>query len=193
MYTAQDIFNITADLIDERLANGTINATTTAVYKARTPGILNLWQSENVNNGNMFKTYEITCTRTEPMAWNKYTMPDDFKNIDQIIKLTTDGRYIKKTEYKWEGKKDLYINSLFEGTIRIVYKSIPTLLTSINDTLQIDEVTSIGAAYFLAAHLLLTEDPASASYFNERYSEYRANTNIKNPSPIEDIVNVQLW
>ncbi len=298
MYTAQDIFNITADLIDERLANGTINATTTAVYKARTPGILNLWQSENVNNGDLYKTHEISNTpipnllgltsgfdikefigtdltfegQGQPKAyyfeadapctvyiedfttqwntlatitvpdsitsftafkgivtptdgstkcriratgqyyfrivnralfgvtfqadriptyrpWVMHQMPDDFKSIDQIIDEVPDRQYTKETSYKWEGRKDLYINYYFIGNIRIVYKPVPVQITALTQTLEVDEVTSMSAAYFLAAHLL-TEDPNSASFFNQRYLELKALSNTKTPASIQDIIDV---
>jgi hypothetical protein len=74
--------------------------------------------------------------------------------------------------------------------MRIVYKPIPVFLTTIDDVLQADAVTCMSAPYFLAAHLLLVEDSASASFFNERYSEMRVAANVKNPSPIEDIVDI---
>lgn len=41
-----DIFSLCVDLIDERLVTGAVNGANTNIYKARTPGILNLWQNE---------------------------------------------------------------------------------------------------------------------------------------------------
>jgi hypothetical protein len=186
--TGLDIFNITASLIDELLATGAVNGTTTAIYKARTPAILNLWQTENFTA--LFNSFEIVCVRTTPETWVKQTMPVDFKNVSQIISIGASGDYIKNTDYKWEDRNSLYVSSLFEGIIRIVYKPIPVLITSLDNVLQADAVTCMSAPYFLAAHLLLVEDSASASFFNQRYDEFKAITTIKNPSPIEDIVDV---
>lgn len=191
MYTVQQIFDIACDLIDERLATGAIDANTTAVYKTRTPGIMNIFQNENFKSGDLYKTFEIVCVPATTATWVKQTMPPDFKSVDQIIEITSDGaNYRESTGYKWEGRSDLYISSLFEGTIRIVYHPVPIPITLITQTLEVDEITSIGAAYFLAAHLLLVEDPASASFFNGRHMEYMLKVKPKNPAPIEEIADV---
>lgn len=299
MYTAQQIFDISCDLIDEKLATGAINATTTATYKARTPGILNIWQAENLQNADLYSEYDISCKPASNMlgyasgmdyleykgiemikdcvgsvkqyyfeadgegtvyvedfngAWNtlativipntvvnftafkgivtpslnatmsrlrftgtyryiitnyamfdvpvspsklitfrpwvKHTMPLDFKSVEQIYNEYCDRQMEKDSSYKWVGRGDLYINYFFEGNIKISYKPVPILLTSMTDALQADEVTSMSGAYFLAAHLLLVEDPASASFFNERYLELKALSSVKTPATITDIIDV---
>jgi|GEM_PF-6801591 len=117
--TVQDIFDLTVDLIDERLASGAVNATTTAVYKARTPGILNLWQNE--------------------MA------------IELLV-------------------------------------TTPTKLTALTDNMNIDYPNN--AAYFLASHLLLVEDPSIASFFNEKFIETKQVIIKNRPATIEPIIDV---
>jgi hypothetical protein len=299
MYTVQDIYNITIDLIDEKLATGAINANTTAVYKARTPGILNLWQGENLSNSDLFSEHEISCKPATNMLgyksgmdyleykgvektievdgsvkqyyfevdgegtvyiedfngnwntlativvpstvtsftaykdivtpspnatksrlrfsgpyryiitnyalfdipvspsklimfrpWVKHEMPEDFKSVEQIVEEYCDRQMEKATSYKWIGRGDLYIDYFYEGNIRISYKPVPKLFTSLADTLQVDEITSLSGAYFLAAHLLLEENPASASFFNGRYLELKALSNPKQVATIQDIVDV---
>ncbi len=298
--TAQNIFDLSMDLINKRLSNGTINPTTTSIYKARATGILTLWQNEIAKNGDFFNTYEISqkpytnlfgydsgfdikeyfgtqdlsiecdgsvrtyyfeadapCvvtiedytngwnvlyTQTIPSTttsytafkgtvtptngatrsrirvtggtyaritnyalfnisfytgrepiyrpWIKYTMPSDFKSVEEIIEEFPVKRYEKSASYKWEGRKDLYINYNYEGSLRVIYKPIPITITDLAQTLQVDEITSMSGAYFLAAHLLLVEDPGSASYFNERYQDLKSESNLKQPSAevkIEDI------
>jgi hypothetical protein len=60
MTTAQDVFNITMDLIDERNETGLINPTDTASYRVKTPGILNILQAELLKQGEIYSTYEVT-------------------------------------------------------------------------------------------------------------------------------------
>lgn len=298
MYTVQQIFDLAMDLINKRLTNGQI-APNTAQYKARTPGILTLWQSENMKSGDLFKTYEISnkpiasmlgllsgfdyleftgaeitreangsvkayhfevdgeCTVyiedyngtwntlatinvpnsvkdfeaykgavtpsngatksrmrftgtyrylitnyalfSIPIApnkipdyrpWIKKELPSDFKSLDSIVEEFPQRQYAKSNNYKWEGRKDLYINYYYEGSIRVVYKPVPTRITNMEQSLEIDEITSMSGAYFLATHLLLVEDPDSASFFSQRYMEMKLENNIKQPATIEQIIDV---
>jgi len=299
MYTVLEIFNLAIDLIDEKLATGAVNATTTAVYKARTPGILNIWQNENYNNGDLYAEHEISCKPATNMfgyssgmdyleykgiekiieavgsvkqyyfevdgegtvyvedfngTWNtldtviapntilsftafkalvtpsigatksrlrfsgayryiitnyamfdvpvspsklitfrpyvKHKMPTDFKSVDQIIDEYCDRQMSVNSYYKWIGRGELFINYFYEGNIRISYKPVPAPIMDINQVLQVDEITSMSGAYFLAAHLGIIEEPASASFFNERYLELKALSNIKGTATMSDIIDV---
>ena len=89
MYTVQDIFNLACDLIDERLASGAINATTTAVYKARTPGVLNLFQNRVYKNGDYFKEVNIPCKPTKNMLGITAGMDYTEYLGEEIIKVAT--------------------------------------------------------------------------------------------------------
>ena len=60
MFTALEIFNLACDLIGKRQANGTIDPGKTAIYRARAPGILTLWQNTMAKTGDLFSTYEIS-------------------------------------------------------------------------------------------------------------------------------------
>lgn len=122
--------------------------------------------------------------------WIEKQMPDDFKSVDQIINEYPDRQYSKDTTFKWEGKRDLYVNYFYEGNIRIVYKPVPIKITALTQTLQVDDITATNGAYYLAAHLLLVEDPASASFFNERFMELKIEGQKKAPVVIDSIVDV---
>lgn len=299
IFTAQQIFDITCDLINKRQANGIINASTTAIYKARAPGILTLWQSEIAKSGDLYATHEISnkpipnmlgllkefnitehvetdltyeaigkakayyfevdgpatvyvedyTTQWNTLAtiivpdtvesftgykgvvtpttgatrarlrfsgsyyyrtinralfsypfqadrvpdyrpWIKKEMPSDFKSIDQIVSEFPERQYQKESNYRWEERKNLYINYYFEGNYRVVYKPVPIPITSLTQTLQVDEISSMSGAYFLASHLLLVEDPDSASYFNQRYEELKMESNIKTPATATQIIDI---
>lgn len=103
MITAQQIFNLACDLIGKRQSNGTIDPGKTAIYKARAPGILTLWQNE------------VELLLSIPMS-------DPIVTMDQ--------------------------------------------------TMTVDDRTS--GPYYLASKLLLVEDPASSSYFEQKSDENKS-------------------
>jgi hypothetical protein len=297
--TAQEVFEITMDLIDERLETGVISESDTKSYNVKTPGLLTLLQAELVKQGDIYSTYEISnkpienilgfrsnfdiqafegeeltfeankpakayyfevdndatvyvedfngawntlatinATPTKggftaykgivtpsngatksrlrfggtyyyrtvnrslfnvPLAssdvpdyrpWVKKQMPDDFKSVNEIIKEYAD-QYSQDASYKWEGKRDLYINYYYNGNIRIVYRPIPSVIATLTDTMQVDDITSRTIIpYGLAAHLLLTENPDSANYFQERYEELKYNATQPQPTSEEQITNL---
>jgi hypothetical protein len=300
MATAQEIFNITMDLIDERLDSGLISESDTKGYNVKAPGILTLLQSELIKQGDIFKTYEISNKPIEnvlgyssnfdiqefegeelifeankptkayyfevdndatvyvedyngswntlatinvvpttegftaykgivtpssgatksrlrfggsyyyrtlnralfnvPFAsrndvpdyrpWVKKTMPIDFKSVNEIINEYPERQYDQNAHYKWEGRKDLYINYYYNGNIRSVYRPVPDTITALTDTLQVDDVTAKTIMpYGLAAHLMLEENTDTASFFNGRYEELKAMATRQPPSATEQIIN----
>lgn len=303
MFSALEIFNLACDLIGKRQANGTIDPGKTAIYRARSLGILTAWQNIIAKSGDLFSTYEISnspipnmfglivgfdikeyglvspltdliydvagsakayyfevdgpgvvyvedfngvwntlatitvpdtvtsftsykgiltpsagATRSRlrfsgsyyyrtinralfaiPMQadrvpdfkpWIKKTMPADFKSCDQIIEEYPDRQYGKQVGTKWEGRRDLFINYYYVGKVRVVYKPVPIVISNLTQTLQVDDVTAISGSYFLASHLLLIEDPASASFFNGMYQDLKVESQMKQPASETAIVDI---
>jgi hypothetical protein len=122
--------------------------------------------------------------------WVKVELPSDFKCIDQVVTEYFNEQYSKDNDYKIENRKDFYYNYYFEGQIRIIYKPIPVQITTLTQTLEVDEITSMSGAYFLAAHLMLVEDPDSASFFEQKYEEHKIDSNVKEPMPPQKIIDV---
>jgi hypothetical protein len=123
--------------------------------------------------------------------WVKYTMPEDFSMLDMIINEFPVRQYARDANYKWEGKKDLYINYYYEGNIRIVYKPVPTPITDLSQTLEIDDITATTILpYYLGAHLMLEENSDLASYFNGRFMELKAMATLPKPVSEQAIINV---
>lgn len=58
--TAQEVFERSMDLIEERLDSGVISQSDTVSYKVRTPGILTMLQAELIKQGDIFSTYEVS-------------------------------------------------------------------------------------------------------------------------------------
>lgn len=122
--------------------------------------------------------------------WVKVSMPADFKGISEIVEEYSDRQYFNTANFKWEGRKDLYMSYFYEGNIRIVYRPVPTIITALTDTLQIDDVTARTVLpYGLAAHLMIEENTTTASFFNQRYEELKSLANRKPPAAIEEIQN----
>jgi hypothetical protein len=123
-------------------------------------------------------------------AWVKKQMPTDFKSVDEIIEETAE-EYNKAGGYKWEGKRDLYIPYSFNGNIRIIYRPVPSVISALTDTMQLDDVTCRTVVpYGLAAQLMLQDNAGIASFFQERYEELRSKEERTQPAAFEAIQNV---
>lgn len=124
-------------------------------------------------------------------CWIKKDMPTDFKSLNEMIVESQDQHYERDGSYKWEGRKSLYISYYFNGNIRILYRPIPVAITAIGATLQLDDVTAITILpYGLAAHLMLEENAATASFFNSRFEELKKDAKKAPPSSWAKIVDV---
>lgn len=63
--TVQEVFDITMDLYDERPDSGVLNPADVLAYQVRTPGIINLLQAELIKVGDIYKTFELSCSPIE--------------------------------------------------------------------------------------------------------------------------------
>jgi hypothetical protein len=122
--------------------------------------------------------------------WVKKAMPIDFKSVDEIIKEESSS-YTRDAKYKWEGRRNLYIDYYYKGNIRIQYRPVPIPITALTNDMQVDDVTAVKVIpYGLAAHLLIGENDSKASYFNGRYEELKAEASKKGPASFEKITDV---
>lgn len=123
--------------------------------------------------------------------WIKKTMPSDFKSVDEIINEYYETTYTKDANYKWEGRNTLYIDYYYDGNIRIIYHPIPIKLTATTDSVQVDDITARTILpYGLAAHLLLTENTESASFFQQRYEELKILGTRQQAASAEQIADI---
>jgi hypothetical protein len=123
--------------------------------------------------------------------WIKKEMPDNFKSIDQVVTEFPQRQYAKDTNYKWEGRKDLYINYYYEGSLRIVYRPVPTPVTLITDTLEVDDVTARTLLpYALGMELFKEENEEIYAHFYKRFNDLKILSTVKAPAVEEKIINV---
>lgn len=122
--------------------------------------------------------------------WVERTMPTDFKSVEQIVEEYPQRQYSKSSSFKWEGRNKLFINYYYEGNIRIVYRPVPSVITAMTDTLQVDDVTARSVLPWGLAVELYKDDDSKFAYFQSRYREMKAMAMIKQPASEEAIVNV---
>ena len=126
--------------------------------------------------------------------WIRVKMPDDFKSRTQVISEFTSWQYEEGGNFKWEGNKELYVLFSYEGLIRIKYVPIPTEITDLNQTLEIDEITAQAGAYYLAEHFAMADmNEELAAMCRRKYRELKAESMIKlplTPSEIKDVYGV---
>lgn len=135
--------------------------------------------------------FELEVDVPDYRPWIKKQMPTDFKSVNEIIEEFPDRQYSNTATYKWEGRRDLYVNYYFIGNIRIVYRPVPAMITALTDNMQVDDVTARTVMpYGLAAHLMLQENPSDASFFNGRYEDLKTIASKQPPSATEMIGNL---
>jgi len=136
-------------------------------------------------------SYPFASTRIpDYRAWIKLTMPANFQSRDQIIEETATRQYVNSFSYKWEGWKSLYINYYFEGNVRVVYKPVPVTLTTIDDVLEIDDITAQGIVYYIAARLAPFENKELVNFFEGKFGELKLENTRVQPSTEEQIIDV---
>ena len=58
--TLKNVFDITMDIIDRRLENGTLSESDVKRYRVKTMGIVNILQAELTKQGDLFDKFEVT-------------------------------------------------------------------------------------------------------------------------------------
>jgi hypothetical protein len=116
-------------------------------------------------------------------------MPADFKSVEQVIEEYPQRQYTKSSSYKFEGRGDLYVSYYYEGNIRIVYRPVPSAITALTDTMQLDDVTCRSLLPWGLAMELYKSDEVKFKYFQSRYREMKALSMIKQPATETAILN----
>lgn len=147
--------------------------------------------SYNFTNYALFSSYMKLARVPDFAPRVKVSMPSDFKSLDQVVNETELKQYLKDTDYKWEGHKDLYVRYDFEGVVRINYRPIPAVIAATTDVLELDDVTCRTLLpYGLAAELFKEENKDVSVFCKNRYDELKANAVLRKPASEQMITDV---
>jgi len=127
-------------------------------------------------------------TIPEYREWVRYDMPSDFGEVDKII---NERPYELNSNFKWEGNNTLAVKQDYEGTIKIIYKPLPTTITAVTDVLDIYNPTAEQfVRFFVAAKMATTENTDLVNYFEGKANELKYEALKTPPASEEPIADV---
>lgn len=142
-----------------------------------------------IKNYALFKSKYPLSRLPDYRPWILKTMPSDFKSIDQIIEEYST-LYGKNTNYKFEGRNKIYINNSFTGSMRITYRPVPVALTSMSDSMEVDDVASRSLLiYGLGMELYKSENMELYQHFRSRYNELKIEQKVKQPASGDSLIS----
>jgi hypothetical protein len=123
--------------------------------------------------------------------YSHYVMPSNFRLTDVVVEETP--LYNISSRYKWEGFNTLIIDYDFVGKIKVIYKPVPVTITTINDELQLDDITVNAITYYVAARIAPHEMAELTNFFEDKYNQLKLESMKGRPAteqPITDVYGV---
>jgi hypothetical protein len=179
-YTARNIHNIAISIIDEVSDNGLIEET--SEYADRAPYLLDAWQKELAKSGSLHNIAEYINSDGATYKWIRQDLPSNFKFIRDILFVTDDGQ-LTEVEFRQFGHHEIYFYFKRNGTARLLYTPIPISITSLDQSLEIDDITATSGAYYLAEHYAIADQNTDlASLCRSKFKELKLEA--YNPVPM---------
>lgn len=126
--------------------------------------------------------------------WVKVSLPDNAREIVQVITEIEDRQYAKDSQYKQESENNviqLYVNYYYKGKLRVQYKPIPTTITSIDDVIELDGITSQAIIYGLCKWFAASEQNEYVENLcTQKFQELKADSRIRQVATVENIIDV---
>jgi len=190
-YTADEIYQMSIAIMDELSESGTIDINQTKEYRYKAPRFLDMWQKKMAQTGNLFSTEEYANADSDSLnKWIKFSLPADMKFIKEIIFVNDDGQ-IGTIEYKRFGLTDIYFYFTETGTAKMLYIPIPAKITDLAQTLEVDEIVSIGGAYYLAELFAMSDmNTELATKCRNEFKELKKDSMIEMPPGKDRIIDV---
>jgi hypothetical protein len=145
------------------------------------------------HNNRALGPYKLNSALKVPdfKPWEKIDMPADFKSRTQIINEFPMWQYEESNNHRWEGNKELYVLFSYEGLIRIKYIPVPTEITSLDQVLEIDDITAQSGAYYLAEHFFRADqNDTAADRARTKFNELKKESMLKTPLSTTEIIDV---
>lgn len=99
--------------------------------------------------------------------------PSDFGYLDKVVSEITNGGYNRASNYLIDGNQFIYVPYNVECSYKVYYRPIPTTITTINDTLQVDDITASAISYYVASKVAPYENKDLISFFENKYQELK--------------------
>lgn len=202
MKTVRQIFEISMAIADSLNGSGQAVTGDNLEYQQRTPGIINILQSELVMKGKLFNVVSFNYPRSG--KWLECELPSDFNEAHRIVIFDGSNAY-KSISYHIEEKeveeldedgnpiivtkKFIYFMSKRTGTIKMEYIPVPKYVESLDDELELsDAICTNVLPYGLTAILFLDENSALASFCQQKFEENKEDSSSRfAPNVLEDI------
>ncbi len=113
--------------------------------------------------------------------WVELTMPSDFRGIDAVVEEYPSRQYTQSSTYKFEKPDRFYYNYYYQGDLRIIYKPIPTQITSLDQELEIDDIAAEALAFYIASWLAPYENQSLANPLFQKFAELKVEASQEQP------------
>jgi len=161
----------------------TITTDTETDYKGLITPSSASYPIELVFSGTTFYKHLNRCLYSYPFkasaipdfkAWVRFDMPSDYGELDSIVIEYPERQYQVDGTFKWEGHKTLAVNYFYDGTIKVIYKPIPTTITLATDEIDINNPAALQfVRFFTAAKLATTENTDLVNFFEQKSNELK--------------------
>jgi hypothetical protein len=145
------------------------------------------------HNNRALSPYKYSSASKVPdfKPWYKIDMPSDFKSRTQVIDEYPSFQYEIDSQFKWENNNELYVQFGYEGLIRIDYIPVPTKITDLSQTLEVDDTTAMSGAYYLAKMFALADQNTElANVCSAKYKELKNESMVKETLSFMNITDV---
>lgn len=190
-YTGDEVFAQAISILDEISDAGTIVDAQIKEYKYRAPYLLDLWQHEMATKGKLYATQVYTnASQDNVNKWVKFTLPTGMKKIKDVMFLDSDSQ-IGQIQYRKFGNTDIYFCFPELGTVQMLYVPTPAKITTLTQTLEIDESLCMSGAYYLAEQFAMADqNDELASMCRNKYKELKLESGDDYPLAPTEIVDV---
>lgn len=190
-YTGVEIFNQAISVLDELSDSGAIVESQVAEYKNRAPYLVDMWQKEMAKLGSLYNIEEYENSDEDSLyKWLKFDLPSSMKAIKDIIFIDGDSQ-IHTIEWKKFGNNDIYFYFTKTGTVRMLFVPIPVKITALSQSLEVDDITAISGAYYLAEHFAMADmNDELARRCRNKFNELKADAAEKAPSAPAEIRDI---
>ena len=116
----------------------------------------------------------------------RINLPADFMDTSQLVSESI-MEYNKDSDYKWEEPNNLYVSYYFDASYRLIYNPVPVTVTSINDTLECNNIIGQAIPYYVAAKLAPFENQSLVNFYEQKYQELKMDAKSKKPVTWETV------